>query len=101
MKSIYILQPYHVGSKNGKSLAMVIPARVAKACNIDISTAFALRVDKSRKHITLESLNEINELSRDKSQIIPAGDSFQTTKQLAGIFSRNTIGESLHIGFYQ
>jgi antitoxin component of MazEF toxin-antitoxin module len=79
MKSIYVLQPYHVGSRNGKSLAMVIPAEVAKACNIDISTAFALRVDRSRKHITLESINEINERKEDKSEIIPAGESFQTT----------------------
>lgn len=76
---MYILQPYRVGSKNGKSLAMVIPAEVAKAYNIDDSTAFILRIDRSRKHIILESLNEINELNREKSETIPAGVSFQTT----------------------
>jgi antitoxin component of MazEF toxin-antitoxin module len=79
MKSIYVLQPYRVGSRNGKSLAMVIPAEVAKACNIDVSTAFALRVDRSGKHITVESINEINERNEDKSEIKPAGESFQTS----------------------
>jgi antitoxin component of MazEF toxin-antitoxin module len=79
MKRIYVLQPYRVGSRNGKSLAIVIPAEVTKACNVDDSTAFALRVDSTGKHIMLESINEINELIGEKSEIIPAGESFQTT----------------------
>jgi hypothetical protein len=83
MKRIYVLQPYRVGSRNGKSLAMVIPAEVAKVCNIDESTVFALRVDSSREHITLESINEINESNREKSETIhetiPAEGSSQTT----------------------
>jgi antitoxin component of MazEF toxin-antitoxin module len=59
MKLLYALQPYEVGSKNGKSLAIIIPAKVAKRYNVDISTVFTLRVDEDRKQIMLQTLNEI------------------------------------------
>jgi hypothetical protein len=43
MKSVYVVQPYQVGSKKAKSLAVVIPAAVVKKCHINSSTIFALR----------------------------------------------------------
>jgi hypothetical protein len=58
-RSVYAIQPYEVGSKHGKSLALIIPAKVAKQYNVDTSTVFALRVDDDRKRIILQTLNEI------------------------------------------
>jgi hypothetical protein len=43
MKSVYVIQPYEVGSKKAKSLAVVIPATVVKKYRINSSTIFALR----------------------------------------------------------
>ncbi len=40
MRSIYLLQPFHVGSKNAKSTALVVPCAVVKDYNIDTSTAY-------------------------------------------------------------
>ncbi len=57
MKSVYALQPYYVGSKNGKSLALVIPARVAKKYNLDASTIFALKTDDITHTITLQNIH--------------------------------------------
>lgn len=54
MKSVYALQPYQVGSKHGRSLAIVIPAKVAKMYNIDTSTIFTLRRDEDKGTITLQ-----------------------------------------------
>jgi antitoxin component of MazEF toxin-antitoxin module len=56
MKYVYALQPYQVGSKNGKSLAIVIPAEVAKKYNIDTSTIFALKGDDDTKIVTLRTV---------------------------------------------
>jgi antitoxin component of MazEF toxin-antitoxin module len=58
MKSVHILQPYEVGSKKAKSLAMVIPAKVVKKYNISTSTAFALRADDERKELRLHIMEE-------------------------------------------
>jgi antitoxin component of MazEF toxin-antitoxin module len=49
MKSVYVVQPYQVGSKRAKSLAMVIPAKVVKKFNIDASTIFTLRPTDKRE----------------------------------------------------
>jgi antitoxin component of MazEF toxin-antitoxin module len=56
MRALYALQPYHVGSKDRKSLALIIPAKVAKRYNVDTSTVFTLRVDEDRKRIMLQTL---------------------------------------------
>lgn len=57
MKSIYALQPYYVGSKNGKSLAIVIPAKVAKKYNLNSSTIFSLKTDDVTNTITLQNIH--------------------------------------------
>jgi len=59
MKQVYALQPYQIGSKDGKSLALIIPAKVARQCNVNTSTVFTLRVDEGTKRIMLQTLNEI------------------------------------------
>jgi hypothetical protein len=77
MKSVYALQPYQVGSKQSKSLALVIPSKVAKEYHIDISTVFALRADGKTKKITLETVKGIDE----QKNVIPAEESFQACSQ--------------------
>ncbi|MFI5405335.1 MAG: hypothetical protein ACHQ1D_02350 [Nitrososphaerales archaeon] len=56
MKNIYALQPYQVGSKNAKSLAIVIPAKVVKKFHIDTSTIFTLEGDDNTKKVTLQTI---------------------------------------------
>jgi hypothetical protein len=70
LKSIYALQPYHVGSKHSKSLVICIPSKVAKEYNIGTSTIFALQVNMRTREIRLHTLTEpANEkiISSDKS----------------------------------
>lgn len=54
-KNIYVVQPYQVGNKDRKSLAIIIPSQIAKEYRFDASTIFALRVD-DLKRITLQSV---------------------------------------------
>src|SRR6266516_7001954 len=54
MRSLYVIQPYEVGSKKAKSLALVIPAKVVKKYNITISTVFVLKANTQTKTIVLE-----------------------------------------------
>jgi hypothetical protein len=58
MKSQYALQPYYIGSKDGKSLALIIPAKVAKRCNVDASTIFTLQVDENAKRLMLQTIDK-------------------------------------------
>jgi hypothetical protein len=60
LKNIYAIQPYYVGSKNGKSLAIVIPSKVAKKYNLDPSTIFSLKTDDITKTITLQNVQGFN-----------------------------------------
>jgi hypothetical protein len=60
MKSIYALQPYYVGSKHGKSLAIVIPAKVTKKYNLDSSTIFALKTDDITNTVTVQNVHGFN-----------------------------------------
>ena len=58
MKSLYALQPYYIGSKDGKSLALIIPAKVAKRYNVDASTVFTLQVDEDKKRLMLQTIDK-------------------------------------------
>lgn len=49
-----------MGCRNAKSLAIVIPAKVARECHIGTSTIFVLKVDGKTKHIVLETLSVSN-----------------------------------------
>jgi hypothetical protein len=54
-KSTYVTQPYNVGNKERKSLAIIIPAKVAREYNISSSTIFAIHVNNHR-NIVLQML---------------------------------------------
>ena len=74
VKTDYLIQPYFVGSKEAKSLALIIPARIRKETNIDASTIFMLSIDEKTKRITLQRVNEIiekneNSVSADKNLV--------------------------------
>lgn len=58
MKSLYALQPYYIGSKYGKSLALIILAKVARRYNIDASTVFTLQVDEDKKRLMLQTIDK-------------------------------------------
>jgi len=60
LKNVYAIQPYYVGSKHGKSLAVVIPAKVAKKFNLGPSTIFSLKTDDITKTITLQNVQGFN-----------------------------------------
>ena len=53
MRNLYVIQPYVVGSKNSRSLALVIPASIVKEYQIDTSTVFALKPKVDTRTITL------------------------------------------------
>jgi hypothetical protein len=55
-KHFYAVQPYHVGSKDGKSLAIVIPANLAKKYDINTDTVFAAKGDDRKRVVTLQTL---------------------------------------------
>lgn len=57
MKDIYLLQPYHVGAKKYKSLALCLPAEVVREAKISTSTGFALRIDTLTKKVKLDSFS--------------------------------------------
>ena len=57
-KNIYVVQPYQVGNKDRKSLAIIIPAQIAKEYSFDTSTIFALKVDNMRR-LTLQNVGAV------------------------------------------
>jgi hypothetical protein len=57
----YAIQPYHVGGKDKKSLALVVPSKIVQAFQIDISTIFEMVVDEKNKSLHLQMIkNQIN-----------------------------------------
>jgi len=67
-KNIYVVQPYQVGNKDRKSLAIIIPAQIAKEYSFDTSTIFALKVDNMRR-LTLQNVGAVadeEEMDRDR-----------------------------------
>jgi antitoxin component of MazEF toxin-antitoxin module len=78
VKSTYIVQPYRVGSKQGESLALVIPARLRREADITNSTILMIKIDEHTKRITVQKIDEIIEKFEN---MIPAVKSLETTKQ--------------------
>jgi antitoxin component of MazEF toxin-antitoxin module len=58
MREYYVIGPYQLGSKSGKSWVVGIPAEVAKVLQISPSTLFSLRIHKETRSITLQEINE-------------------------------------------
>jgi len=54
-RNVYVIQPYTVGTKDRKSLAIVIPAQV-------VTTIFALNLDKGNSWIILRKVGIPGEL---------------------------------------
>ena len=75
-KIIYAVQPFPVGPRK-TSLAFIIPAKVTQECKIDPSTIFAVQLDRKRKMLTLQMIDDpyLNE------KMIPVGESLGTTNQ--------------------
>ena len=75
-KSIYAIQPYEVGSKKGKSMAIVLPAQLVKQNRINTSTILALQTQSNSKTIILHLVNDIEQ----NKKITPAEDSLETVQ---------------------
>ena len=67
IKSLHVIQPYWVGSKDRKSLAMIIPAQVVKDQNLDTSTILAMRVSNNANIIL-----KVDTKSKDKEDMFTA-----------------------------
>jgi hypothetical protein len=69
MKSIYIVQPYKVGSKSAKvkSLALVIPAPIREKAKIVASSTLMLQLDEKSNQITLNNIDDMLVRYKDNS----------------------------------
>jgi hypothetical protein len=75
-KITYAVQPFPVGPKKC-SLAFIIPAKVTKECKINPSTIFAVQLDKKRKTLTLQMIDD----PYLSEKMIPVGESLGTANQ--------------------
>jgi len=78
-RALYIIQPYKAGAKNGKSLAMIIPAHFARDNRIDTSTIFILRNEKSQSGSIL--LKRVKNINDEEKLMTPADKNFQASSQ--------------------
>jgi hypothetical protein len=76
-RNVHVVQPYWVGTKDKKSLALIIPAQVAKEQDLNASTVFALRADKTK--IVLQVIKAEHEYQEPVS--IPTGESLEASSQ--------------------
>lgn len=58
MRNCYLIQPYEVGAKNAKSLAVVIPSAIAKKYHINPSTGFVMKYDNSKIVLHFMDMNK-------------------------------------------
>jgi antitoxin component of MazEF toxin-antitoxin module len=56
-RNVYATQPYLVGSKGRKSLAIIIPARLVKEYDVNTSTIFAVRAEKRTNRIIMYTVH--------------------------------------------
>lgn len=75
---IYVGQPYWAGGQR-RSLAIILPAKLTKACNINTSTAFEFRISEDKKSIILQILNVTDKIQRNLT--MSAGERFQAFSQ--------------------
>jgi hypothetical protein len=78
-KNVYVVQPYEVGTKERKSLAIIIPAKITRAHHINTSTIFALGVDEKTTRITLREVYTKDE--DEEKKMAPAYESFQASSK--------------------
>jgi hypothetical protein len=60
-RRIYGIQPYYLGSKRGRSLALIIPARIARQCDITTDSMFCVKADIGTKTVTIETIKLLTE----------------------------------------
>jgi antitoxin component of MazEF toxin-antitoxin module len=75
----HVVQPYWVGTKDRKSLAMIIPAQIVKEQNLNTSTILAMRVVDSAE-IILKVIDTKYE-NKEESMVIAAGKSLEHSSQ--------------------
>jgi hypothetical protein len=75
-RNLHVVQPYWVGAKEKKSLALIIPAHVIKQQGLDSSTVFASTANSTK--IVLKVIYP--ELDRE-AVTISTGESFEATNQ--------------------
>ena len=73
-KSVYVIQPYEVGTRKRKSLAMIIPAKYARDNQIDRSTVFVIKNNEENGSIIFHRIKSV-----ELEGSMPTGESFQTT----------------------
>jgi hypothetical protein len=76
-RDVYVIQPYRVGTKDRKSLAIVIPAQVVKEYSFNTSTVFALNVEKGNSKIILRKVGLPGENPHDDT-LTPACNNNRT-----------------------
>ena len=71
MRKMHVVRPYKVGSKTGKSIALVIPREIVEQYGINPSSLMILRTDDIPRKITLQAMKEAEtvEKLREKNQI--------------------------------
>jgi hypothetical protein len=77
MRELYVIGPYKLGSKTGKSWVIGIPSEVAKILQISSSTLFALRIDKETRSITLQEISEL--IEKYNNTMLSRGKNLMTT----------------------
>ena len=58
-RNVYVVQPYEVGPKVRKSLALIIPSKIVKDYDIDNNTIFILKPENYSR-IILSRIKDIN-----------------------------------------
>ncbi len=81
MRNNYLIQPYLVGSKNSKSLAIVIPLDIRKKMQIDPSTVFVLETNNDNKCISLT----IADIKNSENNMIPVDNNSSQATNSTGI----------------
>jgi hypothetical protein len=72
-RRIYVIQPYAVGTKGARSLALIIPARIARQCDITTDTMFSVKADTRTKAVTLQTVNLMTTEEEDENENKKAG----------------------------
>lgn len=72
MRKMHVVRPYQVGSKTGKSIALVIPREIVEQYGINPSSVMILRTDDIPRKITLQAMREEDtvEKLREKNQTL-------------------------------
>lgn len=68
-RRISVIQPYAVGSKGARSLAVIIPAGIARQCDITTDTMFFVKADTRTKAVTLQTIKLLEDENENKKAV--------------------------------